>query len=174
MTVEQASVCKVVAVACALALAGCARGTDEQAATAAAATAEAYVQQMAQAAEAQVRELEQQQVAVALSADREPLLKLFAPDFRMVNPSGGIVAREELLGLLTGARPYSEATYTTDSVRAHEDVVVTIGTEQVTFGGGAQAGQKQQRRITQVWERNGEGGWHLVQRHATLVAPPAP
>lgn len=156
-----------------MAATSCSQGTDERAATASAAAAEAYVEQMTRDAEAQVRALEQQQVGIALSADRDALLQLFAPDFRMVNPAGAIATRDELLTLLTGARPYSEATYTTDSVRAHEDVVVTIGTERVTYGSGAQAGQQQQRRITQVWERNG-GGWHLVQRHATLVAPPTP
>jgi ketosteroid isomerase-like protein len=55
-------------------------------------------------------------------------------------------------------------------VRIHADVVVTLGREDVEYGPGAQAGQKQTRRVTQVWERNGDG-WHLAMRHATLVAP---
>lgn len=127
-----------------------------------------------QQAEAEIRELEQRQVAIALSGDREALLRLFAPHFRMVNPSGGTANREELLALLAGGeRPYSEATYTTDFVRAHDDVVISGGTEAVVFGSGSpQAGQTQRRRITQVWERREEGGWHLAMRHATLVTPP--
>ena len=96
---------------------------------------------------------------------------MFADDFRMVSPTGSIANREELLDLLAGAAPpYSAATYTTDWLRAHGDVVVTSGTEEVEFG-GERAGQKQLRRITQIWERR-DAGWRLVMRHATLVTPP--
>ena len=125
-------------------------------------------------AEAEIRDLEQRQVTMALGGNRDELLQLFSPRFRMVNPAGGVANREELLALLAGtARPYSKATYTTDAVRDWGNVVVTQGTEEVEFGSGAQAGQKQLRRITQVWERE-EGAWRLAMRHATLVAPPAP
>ena len=120
--------------------------------------------------EAQIRELEQRQAGIALSGDRDLLRDVFSPDFRMVNPSGGVADREELLDLLAGgSSPYAAATYSTDWVRVHGDVVVSIGTEEVVFG-GARAGQTQLRRITQVWERAGEG-WKLATRHATLVAP---
>lgn len=123
--------------------------------------------------ERQVRELEQRQVQVALSGDRDALLKVFSPDFRMVNPMGGIVDRDGLVDLLAGGSPpYSEAAYSTDWVRVHGDVVVTSGTEEVTFG-GERAGEKQLRRITHVWQREGDD-WRLAARHATLVAPPEP
>lgn len=120
--------------------------------------------------EAEIRDLEQRQVQLALSGDREVLLQVFAPDFQMVNPAGAVASRDELLALLTGAdRPYAAATYSTDWIRAHGDLVVTRGTEEVEFG-GARAGQKQVRRITQVWERDGDA-WRLVHRHATLAPP---
>lgn len=120
---------------------------------------------------AQIRELEQRQVAIALTGDRALLLEVFAPHFQMINPSGARASRDQLLELLAGgARPYSAATYVTDSVSVYDDVVVSTGTEEVTFGSGAQAGQKQQRRITQVWEREG-GTWRLAMRQATLVTP---
>jgi hypothetical protein len=119
------------------------------------------------AATAPAAGIEQQ---VALSGNREALLGVFSPDFRMINPSGGAVSLEELLDLLAGGNPpYSQAAYTTEWVRVLGDVVVTQGTEDVTFG-GARAGQKQLRRITQVWHREGEG-WRLAARHATLVTP---
>jgi ketosteroid isomerase-like protein len=53
-------------------------------------------------------------------------------------------------------------------VRVHRDVVVTTGRENVEF---AANGQRQQRRVTHVWERRGDG-WQLVLRHATLIAAP--
>ena len=121
--------------------------------------------------EQQIRALEQQQVQIAISGDRAALEGVFAPEFQMVSPVGAVATREELLTMLGGgAPPYSAATYSTDSVLVNGDVVVTVGTEDVQFAAGAQAGQHQQRRITQVWARRGEG-WHLVRRHATLVAP---
>lgn len=121
--------------------------------------------------EARIRELEQQQVAFAMAGDREGLLRIFAPHFRMISPVGSVATRDELLGILAGSRPYSAATYATGTVRVYTDVVVTTGTEDVEYGPGAQAGQKQQRRVTQVWERNGDDWW-LASRHATLVTAP--
>lgn len=128
--------------------------------------------QQAPPVEADIRALEQQQVALALAGDRTALEQVFAPHFRIINPSGGVASRTELLDMLAGgSRPYRAATYVTDSVRVYQDVVVTTGTEEVEFGSGQQAGQKQQRRITQVWERDGKA-WRLALRQATLVAPP--
>lgn len=121
--------------------------------------------------EARIRDLEQQQAAFAMAGDREGLQRIFAPHFRMISPVGSVATRDELLGILAGSRPYSAATYVTETVHVHADVVVTTGTEDVEYGPGAQAGQKQQRRVTQVWERNGEDWW-LASRHATLVAAP--
>lgn len=121
--------------------------------------------------EAQIRELEQRQAGIALSGDRELLREVFSPAFRMVNPSGGVADREELLDLLAGGNPpYAAATYTTDWLRVlGDDTVISVGTEEVVYG-GERAGQTQRRRITQVWERSGED-WKLAARHATLVAP---
>lgn len=119
--------------------------------------------------EAGVRALEQQQLRAALAGDRAALERIFAPEFRLINPSGAIANRDDLLALLaSGTPPYRNATYTTEAVREYRDVVVTWGTEDVEFATGAQAGQRQRRRVTQVWERDG-GQWRLVQRHATLI-----
>lgn len=120
--------------------------------------------------EAHIRELEQRQAGIALSGDRGLLREMFSPDFHMVNPSGGVADREELLELLAGGSPpYTAASYTTEWVRVLGDTVISIGTEEVVFG-GERAGQTQRRRITQVWEWSGEA-WKLAARHATLVAP---
>jgi hypothetical protein len=91
----------------------------------------------------------------------------------MVSPVGSVATRDELLALLaSGKPPYSKAVYVTESVRVRDDVVVTLGTENVEYAAGAQAGQKQQRRVTQVWEHDG-GQWWLASRQATLVTPAA-
>lgn len=122
--------------------------------------------------DAGIREVEQAQVQAALSGNRAALEKIFAAEFRLINPAGAVASREELLAMLSGgAPPYRAAVYTTDSVLPYGQVVITTGTETVEFGSGAQAGQKQKRRITQVWERR-DGRWQLVLRQATLVAVP--
>jgi hypothetical protein len=118
--------------------------------------------------EAQVRDLEQRQAAAALAGDRTVLLTIFAPHFRMISPVGAVATRDELLGILTGGNPpYRAATYPTETLDIYSDVVVTTGTEAVEYGPGAQQGQKQLRRVTQVWHRDG-GSWWLVLRQATL------
>ncbi len=124
--------------------------------------------------EARIRELEQQQARAAIARDRAALDRIFAPGFRVINPSGAVASKEELFKLLLdGATPaYRSAVYETQSVEAFRDVVVTTGLETVVMGQGAQAGQTVQRRITQVWERSGSD-WQLALRHATIVTPPA-
>jgi ketosteroid isomerase-like protein len=118
--------------------------------------------------EADIRALEQRQAQMAMAGNRAALEQIFAPDFRLINPSGAIATREELLRLLgSGTPPYRKAVYVTDTVRVHDDVVVTTGTEDVEY---AADGRPQRRRVTHVWERRGDA-WQLVLRQATLVTP---
>jgi ketosteroid isomerase-like protein len=120
----------------------------------------------------QIRRLEQQQAVAAIAGDRVTLERLFAPEFRVFNPSGAVADRNTLLNMLAGGTsPYRSATYATDTVRVYSGAVVSTGIETVVPAQGAQAGQNVQRRITHVWERRG-GEWQLVLRHATVVVPP--
>jgi hypothetical protein len=122
-----------------------------------------------EAIEQQIRALEQAQARAAVAGDRAALEQIFAADFRLINPSGAVASRAELLALLgSGKPPYRAASYVTDRVLVYDDAVVATGTESVEF---AATGEPQQRRITQVWQRVGDG-WQLVLRQATLVAPP--
>lgn len=127
---------------------------------------------------ARLREIEQQQARAAIAGDRAALEQFFAPAFTLVNPNGARVTRAELLALLTGAAPspYAAATYETEDVTVRGDVAYTVGLETVVFSAdvqgmpGAQPGQKVQRRVTHIWERQ-DGQWRLVLRHASNVAP---
>ena len=121
--------------------------------------------------EVQIRALEQEQAKAVIARDRGAIEKLFAPDFMIINPSGAVADRKVLLDLLLGnTAPYRSATYQTETVRVYTDTVVSTGLETVVPNSGAQAGQPVQRRITHVWERQGQQ-WRLVLRHATLVLP---
>ena len=120
----------------------------------------------------QIRDLEQQQVHAALGRDRATLERLFAPDFRVINPSGAVASKEELMKLLIdGVAPYQSAVYATETVKIYGKVAVSTGLETVVPAQGPQAGQQVRRRITHVWERDGNG-WRLVLRHATIVTAP--
>jgi hypothetical protein len=118
-----------------------------------------------------IRTLEQQQAQAAIDRNRAALDRIFAPDFQIVNPSGAVASKDELLALLLGGTsPYKSAVYQTDAVRVYRDVVVTTGLEVVVPNTGPQAGQIVRRRISQVWKRDGRD-WRLAYRHATIVMP---
>lgn len=125
--------------------------------------------------EAGIRDLEQQLAKLAIAGDREALEELFAPGFRVINPSGVVVSKAQLLDVLAGSgpSPYRTAKYETQDVSVNGNVAWSVGLETVVFARdalGARAGQTVQRRITHVWEKQG-GQWRLVLRHATNVAP---
>jgi hypothetical protein len=122
--------------------------------------------------EARIRELEQQQARVAIARDRAAAEKLFAPEFRIINPAGAVATREELFKLLLdGQSPYRSAVYETQSIQVYRDSVVTTGLETVVPNQGPQAGQTVRRRTTQVWRREGHD-WRLALRQATIVTGP--
>lgn len=118
-----------------------------------------------------IRALEQQQAQAAIDRNRAALDRIFTPDFQIVNPSGAVASKEELLALLLGGTsPYKSAVYQTDTVRVYGDVAVTTGLEMVVPNTGPQVGQIVRRRISQVWRLDGRD-WRLAYRHATIVTP---
>jgi uncharacterized protein (TIGR02246 family) len=122
--------------------------------------------------EATIRALEQQQVLAATARDRAALEKIFAPEFKIINPSGAVGSREELLNMLasSGPAPYASALYTTDEVRDYGNLVVSIGRDTVVPNQGAMAGKTVLRRVTQVWQKQ-KGAWRLTLRHANIITP---
>lgn len=127
---------------------------------------------LAASTEDTIRQLEQQQAQAAVSGDAATLFKLFASDFRIINPTGAIGTGQDLLKILAGpTRPYASAKYTTELVKDLGSVVVTVGMEEVVPTQGPQAGQTVQRRVTQVWKRD-HGQWQLTLRHAMVIPKP--
>jgi hypothetical protein len=120
-----------------------------------------------------IRELEQLQAKAAIARDRATLEKIFAPDFKIINPSGAVSGRDVLLKLLAsdGPAPYASAAYTTDEVRDYGSVVVSLGMDTVVPNTGPQAGQTVLRRVTQVWQKQ-KGVWRLTLRHANVITAP--
>jgi hypothetical protein len=120
-----------------------------------------------------IRDLEQLQAKAAMARDRATLDRIFAPDFRIINPSGTVGGRDVLLNLLAsdGPAPYASAAYTTDEVRDYGNVVVSIGMDTVVPNTGPQAGKTVLRRVTQVWQKQ-KGTWRLTLRHANVITTP--
>jgi hypothetical protein len=120
-----------------------------------------------------IRDLEQLQAKAAIARDRATLEKIFAPDFKIINPSGAVSGRDTLLSLLAsdGPAPYASAAYTTDEVRDYGNVVVSIGMDTVVPNTGPQAGRTVLRRVTQVWQKQ-RGTWRLTLRHANIITAP--
>ena len=120
-----------------------------------------------------IRDLEQLQAKAAIARDRATLEKIFAPDFKIINPSGAVGGRDVLLNLLAsdGPAPYASATYTTDEVRDYGNVVVSVGMDTVVPNTGPQAGKTVLRRVTQVWQKQ-KGVWRLTLRHANIITTP--
>ena len=119
-----------------------------------------------------IRDLEQQQVKAAISRDRGALERIFATDFRIINPSGSVSTRADLLRMLAdGPAPYQSALYQTDIVRDYGHIVVTVGMDTVVPNGGPQAGKTVYRRVTQVWQRQ-KGVWRLTLRQANIITTP--
>jgi uncharacterized protein (TIGR02246 family) len=120
-----------------------------------------------------IRDLEQLQAKAAIARDRATLEKIFAPDFKIINPSGAVSGRDVLLTLLAsdGPAPYASAAYTTDEVRDYGNVVVSIGMDTVVPNTGPQAGKTVLRRVTQVWQKQ-KGMWRLTLRHANIITAP--
>jgi hypothetical protein len=125
-----------------------------------------------EAVDREIRALEQDQARAAAARDRQRLEALFAQDFRVVNPSGGVGTRQELLDILAsqGPAPYASAAYVTETVKSYGDTVVSLGMDIVVPNQGPQAGQTVRRRVSQVWRRDGST-WRLVLRHATIIVP---
>ena len=122
--------------------------------------------------EREIRALEQEQARAAAARDRRSLESIFAPEFRVINPAGGVGTRQELLDLLAsqGPAPYASAAYVTDTVTHYGETVVSLGMDIVVPNQGPQAGQTVRRRVTQVWRHDG-AAWRLVLRHATIIVP---
>jgi len=146
--------------------------THRQALIAAALLGIAQACAAAPSTEATIRALEQQQVLAATARDRAALEKIFAPEFKIINPSGAVGTREELLNMLasSGPAPYASALYTTDEVRDYGNLVVSIGRDTVVPNQGAMAGKTVLRRVTQVWQKQ-KGAWRLTLRHANIITP---
>jgi uncharacterized protein (TIGR02246 family) len=116
-----------------------------------------------------IRDLEQAQARAAIARDRAALERIFAPDFRIINPAGAVSDRDGLFAvLLGGTSPYASAVYETQELRDLGDTLVTVGLETVVMASGPQAGQTVKRRITHVWHRE-DAAWRLKLRHATIV-----
>ncbi len=121
--------------------------------------------------EAEIRRLDHAEAQALLQRDSTTLRRLWANDFTVNNPRGGITrGSNEVVALIrNGIIDYSAFDRQIEVILPHGASVIVMGSERIVPGRKAPlAGQRVLRRFTHFWmKRNGE--WRLTARHANVV-----
>src|SRR5262245_19246498 len=121
-------------------------------------------------AEQAVRALSAQEVDAFLRRDRTRLASLWSADFVVTNPLNRVAKKKEVLTMIdSGFLVITAYERRIEYALAEKDLVILVGSETVTWGGGMpDAGTPQQLRFTAVW-RKLPGGWCQIARHANVM-----
>ena len=121
-------------------------------------------------AEAEIRALEHQLAAAWVARDREFIGRLLASDWSVVDPSGRVLTKQQVLdeSFASTDRRIDEMNIDEVKVRALGDVAVATGRTQAT---GSDRGQRGTAvlRFTDVFHHR-EGRWQIVASQGTTVA----
>lgn len=121
--------------------------------------------------EAKIRALEDQEREAVLAGDTAALERLWSEQLTVNNPQSRVSAsRQDVFDLVKrGLIKYQSFERRIEAIRQHGDVVIVMGAEEVVpVGDMPRAGQKLQRRFTNIWKKEA-GAWKLIARHANLV-----
>lgn len=125
------------------------------------------------ALEREIRKIDQSEAAAVLAQDKPALMKLWAEDFTVNAPNNKVSpgGRKYVLELIdAGVLDYAEFKRDVEACLVHGDTAVLMGLETVHPRGKAPfAGQKVQRRFTNIWLKR-EGRWQLTARQATIIS----
>ena len=126
------------------------------------------------ALETEIRTLDMAHAQAILQGDAEALDRLMDDDVTVNHPTGRIVKeKKELLELINqGVIRYTAFERNPERFLFFPEMVVVMEGEIVVPAPGApNAGQRLQRRYTNVWMKR-DGKWRLTVRHANNVCPP--
>lgn len=124
---------------------------------------------------AAIRALEDTSSRAVLARDYVTMERIWAEQFVVNNPGNYVlpnraavfeVFRQKKIGL------YSSYDTDIDAIAFDGDLAIVMGMETVVPLEGADVGKTVRRRYTNVW-RFATGGWRLIARQATLLAPDA-
>lgn len=125
------------------------------------------------ALEAEIRALDLAHAKAIFESDAQALDRLMDDEVTVNHPTGRIVKeKKELLALIQqGVIRYAVFERTPERFLFFPGMVVVMGGEVVVPAAGApNAGQRLQRRYTNVWMQR-DGQWKLAFRHANNVCP---
>ena len=105
--------------------------------------------------------------------DTAALQRIWSPEMKVNSPGNRVMDRSTVLNLLQQDHiKYSAFKDIVESTSVFKDLVILMGHEELTEAVGPDAGKPKLRRYTDVWQRNSEGAWMLIDRQATYIASP--
>jgi ketosteroid isomerase-like protein len=122
--------------------------------------------------EEKIRALEEAEARAVLDQDFALLERLWAEDFIVNAPNNAVFTGRDMVleGFRQGIATYEAFDRRIEHVRVDDDRIYVLGGETVKPILTADlAGQTVERRFTHVWQRNGDGNWYLLVRHANNV-----
>ena len=122
------------------------------------------------AAEAQVRATEVRRVTALLRGDVETLRQIYADDYTLVTPTGGMRTKaDQLQELQSGGLKYEKIEISEQTIREYGDVAIVLSRDKsaIVRNGKPVGGDL---RFTRVYKQFGRS-WKLIASHASAVAP---
>jgi ketosteroid isomerase-like protein len=120
-----------------------------------------------------IRQLEEQECQAVLNQDLAALKHLWAEEFIVNNPQNQIsMSRGDVLALVQrGLIRYATFQRRIESIRINADIAIVMGAEIVEpIGDAPRAGGAVERRFTNIWRKQ-DTSWHMIARHANVIAP---
>ncbi|EKB51233.1 nuclear transport factor 2 family protein [Cecembia lonarensis] len=122
-------------------------------------------------AESQIKLLENEEITAILKHDYPTLEKIWAEDFMVNNPFNMVITGRSIVidRMKEGIINYSGFEREIEKMMDLGNTVIVMGLETVYPKEGAPlAGQKVQRRYTNIWILEDEK-WHIKARHANVI-----
>jgi hypothetical protein len=120
-----------------------------------------------------IRQLEEQERQAVLQQDLAALERLWSEEFIVNNPQNQIsTSRGDVLALVKrGLIRYAAFERRIESIRFSADIAIVMGAEIVEpIGDAPRAGGIVERRFTNIWRKQ-DATWHMIARHANVIAP---
>ena len=120
-----------------------------------------------------IRQLEEQERQAVLKQDLAALERLWSEEFIVNNPQNQIsTSRGDVLALVKrGLIRYAAFERRIESIRFNADIAIVMGAETVEpVGDAPRAGGTVERRFTNIWRKQ-DATWHMIARHANVIAP---
>lgn len=122
--------------------------------------------------EAEIKALEENHIQAIMQKDTATLRKIWVPDFMVNSPRNMVAIGGQVERVMAGGIAYTSYIFEMEKILIKENIVITMGNETVVpVVGNPKGGQTIKRRYTHIWEKEKNGSWVLIARHANEVCP---